>query len=223
MKHLRTNYFPAAGTVAGCLLGLASLDPSAQAQITHAVTPSGGTFVHTLTFSSESWGGYQFTPVLGDGAPENYLPAGSELLSVSVNATLDASSGGTWANDLTFYLGHPKFVSPGVVTAGFTDGPLQVGGSSPLTATYYTWTGGAIVTPGTTLVETKTQADFGSGIDVGSWTVYVGNGFGAGGVSGTWTGTIVFTVVPEPQEVAVMAAVGLIGFAMIRRHFRTKA
>jgi len=216
MKKLRTNYLPAVGTVTGCLLGLAFIAPSALAQVTHTVTLSGATF---------SGGSFDVVFLPGD------LPAGSQLLSVSVNAELldtvfDPSTlESTFANDLTFYVGPNPNAGRGGV---FTEGLLQVGGFSSYVGAVgenVAWADGNSPAPGTTVIDTVTSgADFASGIDLSAWTVYVGNGYNYPNTFGTWSGTIEITmaVVPEPQQVAALAGLGLVGFAIMRRQRRNQ-
>ena len=209
MKPLRTNYLPAVGTFAGCLLGLACLAPSAQAQITHTVTLNGATF-----------GAFEFQNILLKGD----VPIGSELLFVSIDVSFKDSVGGTLASDLTFYLA-PSFVDPPVATPVMTGGTLAIGNfwsNETGAAQWIKWDNGNL--PGdTAVVDSKSQADFGAGIDLSAWNVYVGNSYAVPGVSGTWTGTVEFTYVPEPQHYAIMAGLGLIGFAAVRRQLRNKA
>jgi MYXO-CTERM domain-containing protein len=45
-------------------------------------------------------------------------------------------------------------------------------------------------------------------------SVYLGNGYGAGGTSGTWTGSITLlgvTAVPAPGAIALLGLAGLVG------------
>jgi hypothetical protein len=142
------------------------------------------------------------------------------LTSVAVNATLTASTAATFANDLTIY------VAPGLVTGGL----LQVGGFSSLSAVERrSWTNGNSGTVGTVVNSTitlNTPLSFtGTAADQ---LILLGNGYGAAGTSGTWTGTVTLnfaSAVPEPSSWALFAAgaVGMAGFVARRRKAQNAA
>lgn len=152
----------------------------------------------TLNLTNETLEGFLFLPFLGDGEF-----AQGTLTAVSANATLDASTGNTYADDLCIY------VDPLPLSTG---GLLQVGGFSNLEATQrYSWPNGASSAPGTTVIGTVnlvTPLDFtGTAADA---TIWLGNGYNeAGGTSGTWTGSVTLvgiTAVPEPTTTGLLLA-----------------
>lgn len=207
MKTLRLRNTPAVGVFAGCLLGVAFLAPALQAQITHTVNLSG------VTFQGGDW-----MPVFNPGD----LPAGSDLVSVSIDVRLDATGGDpgqeTYANDLSVYVGYPAAGHP----FGFSGGPVQIGGFSTHGLVKLDWANGNSPVVGTTVIDTKNAGggagDIPVGIDLNLWTLYIGNGFENSNTTGTWTGTVTLEYVPEPHQYAVMAGLGLIGFAATRRY-----
>mgnify|MGYP003604592619 CR=1 FL=1 len=95
------------------------------------------------------------------------------LTSVTINASLTASAGTTYANDLTFYL----------ATTLAAGGPLQIGGFSSLNATQrLNWANGGSSTAGTIVSGTVVV----NPLDISLYNVYLGNGYNATGGSGTW-------------------------------------
>ena len=124
----------------------------------------------------------------------------------SVNATLNASTAFTYADDLCIYVaGSPLALG----------GMLQCGGFSNLNDTQrYSWANGASSTPGTTVSGT---VNFTTGINMATnptMSVWIGNGYGSAGTSGTWTGTITLigvNAVPAPGAIALLGLVGLAG------------
>ncbi len=130
---------------------------------------------YTYTMANQTWTGFNFTQ----------LPAGftGTLTSVSVNVTLNASVAYTYADDICVYVaGNPLALG----------GLLQVGGFSNLNAAQrYFWPNGGSDVPGTTCIGTVTLATpivfTGASSDPFFW---IGNGYGAAGTSGTFTGSI---------------------------------
>lgn len=130
------------------------------------------------------------------------------LTSVSINVTLEASVNYTYADDLTIYLD--------TLPLG-TGGSLQVGGFSNLAALErHAWPNGASDAPGTTSIGTvilTTPIDMAITTD----TVWIGNGYGASGTSGTWSGSLTLhgvTEIPAPGSAALL---GLGGLVALRR------
>ena len=129
----------------------------------------------TVTLTNQAFAGFDFTLA---------FPAGSlqgTLTGVSVDAVLVASSSYTYADDLCVYL------DAGTLSTG---GALQMGGfSNLLAAQRYVWPSGASSAVGTPVLGTVTlvQPIQLTGSDLHVW---IGNGYGAPGTSGAWTGTI---------------------------------
>lgn len=158
----------------------------------------------TFTFSGATWAGFSFTqifgPTAGAGGQPQFLVG--TLTGVSVNATLNASSGDTSANDLSVYVRLPPMGPFGL---------LQVGGFSSLNAQQrYSWANGSSDEIGTTVVDTRllaTPLTFGGTSN--DPAVWLGNGWGGTGASGTWTGSITLigvSVVPAPGAIALVGA-----------------
>ena len=169
-----------------------------------------------LTFTNQTWTGFNFTQQTAGSSGLSINQAVGTLTAVSVTATLNASVSYTYANDITVYLG------PSPLALG---GYLQVGGFSNLNATQrYSWANGGSVTPGTTVIDTKTLT---TGLVFTGTTadpvIYLGNGYGAPTTSGTWTGTVTLhglstVVVPEPGTVVMgMACAAMVGIVAYRR------
>ncbi|MFZ4466177.1 MAG: hypothetical protein ACOYO7_03855, partial [Phycisphaerales bacterium] len=140
----------------------------------------------TLSFTNQTWPGYNFTQYYGDIVQ---IGLTGSLTAVSVNAVLNASVAFTYADDLCVYL------DVGSLTTG---GALQVGGFGNLIGTgggqRYPWPNGGDDAPGTPVTGTVTLttpiAFTGNPTATGDNNVWVGNGYGASGTSGTFTGTI---------------------------------
>ena len=152
----------------------------------------------TFSFTNQTWTGFNFTEAFAAG-----ILTGN-LTGVSVNATLNASTNYTYADDLCVYMDASPLS---------TGGLLQVGGFSNLSATQrYSWANGGSDAPGTTVSGTVNLATV---IDMSRnplQSIWIGNGYGAAGTSGTWTGTITLIgVVPAPGAVALLGLAGLTG------------
>ena len=159
-------------------------------------------------FANQTWTGFNYNEAFAAGSFTG------TLTSVSSNATLNASTAYTYADDLTIYVAGTPLALGGL---------LQVGGFSNLNATQrYSWANGGSSTPGTTVTGTKnlnTPLTFNSGTNANQ-SIWVGNGYGAAGTSGTWTGNVTLygltagappAAVPEPSSLAMLGfgAVGL--------------
>ena len=153
----------------------------------------------TYTFTNQTWTGFNFTEAYAAGTLTG------TLTGVRVNATLNASSNYTYADDLCVYM------NPSPLSLG---GLLQVGGFSNLQAAQrYSWANGGSDSPGTRVSGTVNLA---TGINMAAnptQSIWVGNGYGAAGTSGTWTGTITLlgVNVPAPGAVALLGLAGAIG------------
>jgi len=158
----------------------------------------------TIDFVDATFAGFQFDQLFGADAGE-YLVG--TLTGVSVNAVLTASTSFTYADDLCLY------VDPLPLATG---GLLQVGGFSNLNATERIfWANGASSAPGTTVIDTVTLGTplvfTGSASDAAVW---LGNGYGGSGTSGTWTGSMTLIgveAIPAPGAVALLGLAGLAG------------
>lgn len=209
------------GSAVGCLVGLAVLSPAANAALTHTVSLDGKTF--SAFFVDAMSVSYVYGKDLPNPQPF-YFPANSVLLEVAVDAVLVDYDGPapTYANDISVYLGAEPYAYPRSAPTFLTGGRLQIGdGNTTGSTTHLQWNDGASSVIGTPVVDTKTTADFGSGIDLSKWNVWVGHGYGSGAV-GEWSGTITFTyeIIPEPHHYAIGAGLGLLGFAAYRRFAR---
>ncbi len=161
----------------------------------------------TINFTNQTWTGFQFSqiaPFLG--------PVTGTLTGVSVNATLDASTLYTYANDLTIY------VDPLPLNTG---GLLQVGGWSNLGAAQrLSWANGNSSAPGTTVIDSKSVNSISFTGTASDPAIWLGNGYGASGTSGTWTGSITLVginAVPEPTSTGLLIAGSALAAAGIRR------
>ena len=165
-----------------------------------AIVGSVATADVTYSFTNTTWAGFNFT--------EAYTAGGlsGTLTGATVNATLNASVGFTYADDLCVYVaGSPLALG----------GALQCGGFSNLSAAQrYSWANGGSSTPGTTVTGT---VNFTTGINMTAsptLSVWIGNGYGAAGTSGTFTGSITLlgvSAVPAPGAIALVGLAGLVG------------
>ena len=164
-----------------------------------AIVGSVATADVTYSFTNQTWTGFNFT--------EAYVAGGltGTMTGASINATLNASVSYTYADDLAVYIaGTPLALG----------GALQCGGFSNMQAAQrYYWPNGASSAPGTTVTGT---VNFTTGINMTGSTnsVWIGNGYGAAGTSGTFTGSITLlgvTAVPAPGAIALVGLAGLVG------------
>ena len=160
----------------------------------------------TVTLTNQTFTGFNFSQFV-DYTQFNIV---GSLTGASINVTLNASVAYTYADDLCVYVD----IEP-LSTAGF----LQIGGFSNLSAAQrYSWPNGASSAAGTTSVGSvnlTTALNFGGDKAVDG-TIWVGNGYGAAGTSGTWTGTITLVgvnavAVPAPGAIALLGLAGLAG------------
>ncbi len=154
----------------------------------------------TYTFTNQVWTGFNFNEAYAAGSLTG------TLTGASVNATLNASTLYTYADDLCIYVaGSPLALG----------GMLQCGGFSNLNATQrYGWANGASNAPGTPVSGT---VNFTTGINMAAnptMSIWIGNGYGAAGTSGTFTGSITLlgvSAVPAPGAIALLGLAGLVG------------
>ena len=134
----------------------------------------------TFILANQTFTGFNFSQFV-DYTQFNIV---GTLTGASINVTLDASVAYTYADDLCVYVD----IEP-LSTAGF----LQLGGFSNLSAAQrYSWPNGGSNAPGTTSIGTVnfTTALTFTGDKAIDGTVWIGNGYGAAGTSGTWSGTV---------------------------------
>ncbi len=174
-----------------------------------AVIASAASADITVTLTNQTFAGFNFNQFV-DYTTTNIV---GTLTGASINVTLDASTSFTYADDLCVYVD---------VLPLSTGGLLQIGGySNLLAAQRYSWPNGGSSAPGTTSVGsvTLTSALAFSGNAAVDGTVWIGNGYGAAGTSGTWSGTVTLIgvdAVPVPAPGA-MALLGVAGLAARRR------
>ncbi len=158
----------------------------------------------TVTLTNQTFTGFNFSQAV-DYATTNIV---GSFTGASINVTLNASTAYTYADDLCVYVD----IEP-LSTAGF----LQVGGFSNLSAAQrYSWPNGGSSAAGTTSIGTVnfTTALAFTGNKAVDGTIWIGNGYGAAGTSGTWTGTITLhgldaVPVPAPGAIALLGLAGL--------------
>ena len=154
----------------------------------------------TFTLTNQLFTGFNFN---------QYAAAGSlsgTLTGASIDVTLLSSVSYTYADDLCVYL------DSGALSTG---GALQIGGFSSLLASQrLIWPNGGSDAPGTTSIGSVTVVSpilFDATSDL---IVWIGNGYGAAGTSGTWSGTITLhgvDIVPAPGAIALLGLAGLTG------------
>lgn len=141
----------------------------------------------TLTGGPLTYTGWQFGQLYTDGELQG------TLTSVSLVATLTASTNYTFASDLTVY------ITP--TSALATGGLLQVGGYTDIGADeYYEWTSGQSSTSGTVLNQSYTLTTPLNLTTNPTYNVWIGNGYDGEGLStsGTWNNiTLTLTGVSE--------------------------
>ena len=155
----------------------------------------------TVTFTNQTWTGFNFTDLSAQ-----FGGFTGTLTGVSVNATLTASTAYTYADDLCVYVD---------VAPLSTGGLLQVGGFSNLSALQrLSWANGGSSAPGTTVIDSKSVNAISFSGTSADATIWLGNGYGASGTSGTWTGSITLigvNAVPAPGAIALVGLAGLAG------------
>ena len=160
----------------------------------------------TVTLTNQTFTGFNFAQFV-DYTQYNVV---GTLTGASINVTLNASTAYTYADDLCVYVD---------IEPLSTAGKLQIGGFSNLSAQQrYGWPNGASNAPGTTSIGTvnlTTALSF-TGNKAVDGTIWVGNGYGAAGTSGTWTGTVTLhgvdaVAIPAPGALALIGVAGLAG------------
>ena len=162
-----------------------------------AIVGSVATADVTYSFTSQTWTGFNFNEAYAAGT------LAGTLTGATVNATLNASVSYTYADDLCVYVaGSPLALG----------GALQCGGFTSLNAAQrYSWANGGSDAPGTPITGT---VNFTTGLNMtgSSNSIWIGNGYGAAGTSGTWTGSITLLgVTPAPGAIALVGLAGLVG------------
>ena len=164
------------------------------------------------TFTNQTWTGFNFTEAFAPGSVTGTLTGASS------NATLNASTAYTYADDLAIYVAGSPLALGGL---------LQLGGFSNLSANQrYSWATGGDDAPGTAVTG---RVNFTTGINFNTnptqSSIWIGNGYGAAGTSGTWTGTLTLhgltagaapAAVPEPSSLAILG-VGAVGLFLRKR------
>ena len=132
------------------------------------------------------------------------LPAGSILRSVCVNAKLDSSDCGNWANDLAVMI-DPTPQTPG------GDALLAIGNGDILSPNVnLTWANGFNVA-GTPLSDTKSApTNFPATIDLHNAAVLLCNTIGGPLTGGTWSGSL--TITYDSPDIAFINTFGLNGY-----------
>ena len=159
----------------------------------------------TVTLTNQTFTGFNFATAVDYAAGQEIV---GSFTGASINVTLNASTAYTYADDLCIYVD----VEP-LSTAGL----LQCGGFSNLSAAQrYFWPNGGSSAPGTTSVGTVnfTTALAFTGNRAVNGTIWIGNGYGAAGTSGTWSGTVTLhgiDIVPAPGAMALLGLAGLAG------------
>ena len=155
----------------------------------------------TVTFTNQTWTGFNFSDLTA-----TFGGFSGTLTGVSVNATLTASTNFTYADDLCVYVDAAPLS---------TGGLLQVGGFSNLGATQrLAWANGGSGIPGTTVIDSKSVNPIVFSGSAADPIIWLGNGYGAAGTSGTFTGTITLIgvdAVPAPGAIALLGLAGLAG------------
>ena len=155
----------------------------------------------TVTFTNQTWTGFNFTDLTA-----TFGGFSGTLTGVSVNATLTAATNFTYADDLCVYVDAAPLS---------TGGLLQVGGFSNLSATQrLSWANGGSSAPGTTVIDSKSVNPIVFSGSAADPIIWLGNGYGASGTSGTFTGTVTLigvNAVPAPGAIALLGLAGLAG------------
>lgn len=163
----------------------------------------------TVTLTNQTFAGFNFNTFV-DYTQFNVV---GTLTGASINVTLNGSVAYTYADDLCVYVD---------VEPLSTGGRLQIGGFSNLSAAQRLfWPNGGSSAPGTTSIGSVslTSPLAFTGNKAVDGTIWIGNGYGASGTSGTWTGTVTLqgltaVAIPAPGALALL---GVAGFASRRR------
>jgi hypothetical protein len=159
----------------------------------------------TVTLTNQTFTGFNFSQIADYAGGQEIV---GSFTGASINVTLNASANFTYADDLCIYVD--------VEPLG-TGGLLQMGGFSNLNAAQrYFWPNGGSSAPGTTSIGTVnfTTALAFTGNKAVDGTIWIGNGYGASGTSGTWSGTVTLhgiDIVPAPGAMALLGLAGLAG------------
>ena len=159
----------------------------------------------TINLTNQTFVGLNFNQIMDYAGGREAV---GTLTGLSINMTLNASAGFAYGDDICIY------VDPLPLDLG---GRLQVGGFSNLQAAQRLfWPNGGSSAPGTVSQGsvTLTTALAFTGDAAVDGVIWVGNGYGATGTSGTWTGTITLhgiDAVPAPGAMALLGAAGLVG------------
>jgi len=155
----------------------------------------------TFTFTNQTWAGFGFANL--NAAYGGFTGI---LTGVSVNATLNSSTNFTYADDLCVYVDVPPLSFGGL---------LQIGGFTDLQAAQrLSWANGGSSAAGTTVIDSKSVNAISFSGTSADAIIYVGNGYGASGTSGNWTGSITLigvNAVPAPGAIALVGLAGLAG------------
>ena len=160
----------------------------------------------TYSFTNQTWTGFQFNEAFAAGTLQG------SLTGASINVTLNAATGYTYADDLCVY------VAPTPLAMG---GALQVAGSYSTSlgaGQSYAWPNGASSAPGTTSVGSVSftnAINFSGGAS--DLSVWLGNGYNGGGNTGNWTGSVTLHGVNQVPAPGALALLGLAGLATRRR------
>lgn len=172
--------------------------------IAAAALVSGASADVTVSFVDQTWTGFNFSDLTAA-----YGGFSGTLTGVSVNATLTASTAYTYADDLCVYVDAAPLS---------TGGLLQVGGYSNLSAAQrLSWANGGSSAPGTTVIDSKSVNAIVFSGSASDPIIWLGNGYGASGTSGTWTGSITLIGVNAVPAPGALALLGVAGFAGRRR------
>lgn len=151
----------------------------------------------TVTLTSQTFTGFNFALVSDVGGLTG------SLTGASINVVLENSVSFTYADDLCVYL------DSGDLSTG---GTAQIGGFSNLQAAQrFFWPNGASSAVGTTSIGSVSISPI--LMDGSDLKVWIGNGYGAAGTSGTWSGTVTLhgvDAVPAPGVMGLAALAGLV-------------
>jgi MYXO-CTERM domain-containing protein len=162
----------------------------------------------TVTLTNQTFAGFNFNQIMDYAGGREAV---GTLTALSINMTLNASTAYTYADDICIY------VDPLPLSGG---GFLQVGGFSNLGAAQrLSWPNGGSSAPGTTVTGTVnlvTALSF-IGDETVDGVIWIGNGYGGSGTSGTWTGTITLIGIDEVPAPGALALLGVAGLSARRR------